>query len=108
MCHDNLQDYSYNIFIYGIFYTLTNDHHAAINYKRIALPIIQNGMQKVNALSVERLFHFMCYLFLVQILGKILKLKFCQYIKALNPWVEPLEMFTLVDALSDLIIFLKV
>ena len=65
-------------------------------------------MQKVNALSVERLFHFMCYLFLVQILGKILKLKFCQDIKALNPWVVPLEMFTLVDALSDLIIFLKV
>ena len=52
MCHDNLQDYSYNIFVYGIFYTLTNDHHAAINYKWIALPNIQNGMQKVHALSV--------------------------------------------------------
>ena len=46
MCHDNLQDYSYNI--YGIFYSLTN--HAAINYKWIALPNIQNGMQKIKCI----------------------------------------------------------
>ena len=79
-------------------------NHAAINYKWIALPNIQNGMQKVNALSVERLFHFICYLFLIRILGKNFELKFGQDIKALNPWVVPLEMLTLVDALSDLII----
>ena len=45
---------------------------------------------------------------LIRILGKILELKFGQDIKAFNPWVVPLEMLTLVEALPDLIIFLKV